>query len=39
MLYCEACPSPAVTARRERQLKRWSADKKAALISGGLERL
>jgi putative endonuclease len=34
LVYTEQCVSTATAVNRERQLKRWSAQKKAALIDG-----
>jgi predicted GIY-YIG superfamily endonuclease len=39
LVHSEACPSQAEAVARERQLKRWSRQKKAALISGDVSRL
>jgi predicted GIY-YIG superfamily endonuclease len=39
LVYTEQCPSSKEAIIRERQLKRWSADKKAALIAGDQKRL
>jgi predicted GIY-YIG superfamily endonuclease len=33
LVYTEECPTTIAAIARERQLKRWSAEKKAALIS------
>jgi predicted GIY-YIG superfamily endonuclease len=37
LVYTEECASTDAAVRRERQLKRWSAQKKAALIRGDLQ--
>ncbi|HUT00847.1 MAG TPA: GIY-YIG nuclease family protein [Phycisphaerae bacterium] len=39
LVYQESCASMAEAVKRERQVKRWSRAKKAALISGDLEQL
>jgi predicted GIY-YIG superfamily endonuclease len=39
LVYSEAFESETAAVSRERQLKRWSHEKKAALIAGNLERL
>jgi putative endonuclease len=39
LVYSELAASMADAMERERQLKRWSAQKKAALISGDLRNL
>jgi predicted GIY-YIG superfamily endonuclease len=39
LVYSEACSTLAEAVSRERQLKRWSGKKKAALIQGDLSRL
>ena len=39
LAYSEACASQAEAVSRERQLKRWSGKKKAALIQGDLSLL
>ena len=39
LVYSERFPSRTDASARERQLKRWSRQKKAALIAGNLERL
>ena len=39
LVYSERAVNMAEAVGRERQLKRWSAQKKAALISGDLRRL
>jgi predicted GIY-YIG superfamily endonuclease len=39
LVYGESCSSQAVAVRREHQLKRWSAQKKQALIAGNTVRL
>jgi predicted GIY-YIG superfamily endonuclease len=39
LVYSEAFESETAAVSRERQLKCWSHEKKAALIAGNLERL
>jgi predicted GIY-YIG superfamily endonuclease len=39
LVYTESFPTIDAAIERERQLKRWSAEKKAALISGDLTTL
>jgi predicted GIY-YIG superfamily endonuclease len=39
LVYKERHPSTLAAVERERQIKRWSAEKKAALISGDLAEL
>jgi predicted GIY-YIG superfamily endonuclease len=39
LVYREELPSTIEAVSRERQLKRWSAEKKSALIAGDLSRL
>jgi len=39
LVFEEECPSEAEAVARERQIKRWSRQKKEALISGGLTAL
>jgi predicted GIY-YIG superfamily endonuclease len=39
IVYAEEWPTDAAALDRERQLKRWSAKKKEALIAGSLDRL
>ncbi|HSE91163.1 MAG TPA: GIY-YIG nuclease family protein [Candidatus Binatia bacterium] len=39
LVYSEAFESETAAVSRERQLKRWGHEKKAALIAGNLERL
>jgi putative endonuclease len=39
LVYSEAFESETAAVSRERQLKRWSHEKKTALIAGNLERL
>jgi predicted GIY-YIG superfamily endonuclease len=39
LVYSETFGSEAEAIKRERQLKRWSREKKEALIAGNLERL
>ena len=39
LLYTEDFPSESEAIRREMQIKRWSAAKKEALISGDIQRL
>ena len=39
LVYKERCSSTRSAIERERQLKRWSAEKKAALIRGDLAEL
>jgi putative endonuclease len=39
MVYAEECTSADKAVRRERQLKRWTAQKKEALIAGNISLL
>jgi putative endonuclease len=39
VVYSEECESLSAAVSRERQLKRWSARKKAALVAGDLANL
>lgn len=39
LIYSETLPTRLATIRRERQLKRWTREKKEALICGDLSRL
>jgi putative endonuclease len=39
LVFPERWPSTQLAIDRERQLKRWSAEKKAALISGEIAKL
>jgi putative endonuclease len=39
LVYSEAFDSETAAVRRERQIKRWSHDKKQALVDGNIERL
>jgi len=39
VVYSESCASLQAAVSRERQLKRWSAKKKAALVAGNLANL
>jgi len=39
LVYTEECASITDAVARERQLKRWSAEKKAALVAGDIEHL
>jgi predicted GIY-YIG superfamily endonuclease len=39
LVYCEPFPTRAEAIARERQIKRWSHAKKAALIAGDIDRL
>jgi putative endonuclease len=39
MVYAEECASVEKAVRRERQLKRWTAQKKEALIAGNISLL
>jgi predicted GIY-YIG superfamily endonuclease len=39
VVYSEVCTSHQAAVSRERQLKRWSAKKKAALVAGNLANL
>jgi predicted GIY-YIG superfamily endonuclease len=39
LVYSESFPTRAEAIAREKQLKRWSREKKAALASGDTERL
>ncbi len=39
VVYAESCTSLQAAVSRERQLKRWSAKKKAALVAGNLASL
>jgi predicted GIY-YIG superfamily endonuclease len=39
LVYSEECESKTAAVRRERQIKRWSRDKKKALIAGNLKKL
>jgi predicted GIY-YIG superfamily endonuclease len=39
LVYQEFCSSKEMAVARERQIKRWTHDKKLALINGDLQRL
>jgi predicted GIY-YIG superfamily endonuclease len=39
LVYSEAFESETAAVSRERQIKRWSHEKKQALVDGNLERL
>lgn len=39
IIYAEAHPSRTAAVQRERQLKRWSAEKKVALAAGDVSKL
>jgi putative endonuclease len=39
LVYSEECESKTAAVRRERQIERWSRDKKKALIAGNLKKL